>query len=93
MSDPAVAVQRQQGIEAVLQSAAIIQTGQGIQHTEIVEGVAFLHQFIHQSLCKGIAALLDNILQGNTGYRQHKAVSHTQPLFPLRHYQAGKESW
>ena len=42
-----IAVQRQQGIEAILQSAAIIQTGQGIQHTEIVEGVAFLHQFIH----------------------------------------------
>ncbi|SSN10907.1 Uncharacterised protein [Klebsiella pneumoniae] len=42
-----VAVQRQQGIEAVLQSAAIIQTGQGIEHTEIVERIAFMHQFIH----------------------------------------------
>ncbi|SVX80464.1 Uncharacterised protein [Klebsiella pneumoniae] len=42
-----VAVQRQQGIEAVLQSAAIILTGQGIEHTEIVERIAFMHQFIH----------------------------------------------
>ena len=42
-----VAVQRQQDIEAVLQSAAIIQTGQGIEHTEIVERIAFMHQFIH----------------------------------------------
>ena len=42
-----VAVQRQQGIEAVLQSAAILQTGQGIEHTEIVERIAFMHQFIH----------------------------------------------
>ena len=38
-----VAVQRQQGIEAVLQSAAIIQTGQGIEHTEIVERLSLIH--------------------------------------------------
>ena len=42
-----VAVQRQQGIEAVLQTEAIILTGQGCEHTEIVERSAFMHQFIH----------------------------------------------
>ena len=31
----------------MLMSAAIIQTGQGIEHTEIVERIAFMHQFIH----------------------------------------------
>ena len=41
-----VAVQRQQGIEAVLQSRRLYKPV-GIEHTEIVERIAFMHQFIH----------------------------------------------
>ncbi len=41
-----VAVQRQQGIEAVCSPRRLYKPVR-IEHTEIVERIAFMHQFIH----------------------------------------------